>query len=110
VSEALGFGGAPKAAVEGDVTARAEVAQIHPGLFSLLTADEEAALCLQHQGRVGCLQIRDGLRRHGPGHAEDARNRDDGEHGRSARDRESLTFHAQSPRDEAAETAPTGHS
>ncbi len=38
--------------VDGDVPARAEVAQLTLGLFNLLAADEEAALCLQHQGRV----------------------------------------------------------
>ena len=80
--------------VDGDVAPRAEVAQLHLGLFGLLAADEEAALCLQHQGRVGCLQIRDGLRRHSRGRPERDRNRDDGEQGPSARHRGS----AESPR------------
>ena len=41
--------------IDGDVALRTEVAQFHPCLFNLVAADEEAALRLQHEGRVGRL-------------------------------------------------------
>ena len=49
--------------VDGDVTAGREVSQLHCGLFDLLAADEEAALRLQHQRRVGRLHVLERLRR-----------------------------------------------
>ena len=58
--------------IDGDVAPRTEVAQFHLCLFSLVAADEEAALCLQHQRRVGRLNILERLRYRGDGRAEDA--------------------------------------
>ena len=59
--------------IDGDVPARAEVAQLTLCLFDLLAANEEAALRLQHQGRVGSLNILECLRHHVDGRAEHAR-------------------------------------
>ena len=83
--------------VDGDVAPGTEAAQLHLGLLGLLAADEEAALRLQHQGRVGRLEILEGLRLDAAGRAEDARKRDTEEDGRSAQHRDSLTSHVDSP-------------
>ena len=83
--------------VDGDVPARAEVAQLTLGLFNLLAADEEAALRLQHQGRVGSLNIFERLRHHGAGRAGNARQANTGHDRRSNQHHESLTSHSQSP-------------
>ena len=53
--------------------ARTEVAQLTLCLFDLLAADEEAALCLQHQWRVRRLDVLECLRHHVDGRAEHAR-------------------------------------
>ena len=50
--------------VDGDVSARAEVAQLALCLFDLVAADEEAALRFQHQGLVSGLHILERLRHH----------------------------------------------
>ena len=56
--------------IDGDVAPRTEVAQLHLCLFGLVAADEEAALCLQHQRRVGSLNILECLRHHVAGRAQ----------------------------------------
>ena len=61
--------------VDGDVPTRTEAAQLHLRLLGLVAADEEAALCLQHQGRVRCLKVLEGLRHHAARRAEDDRQR-----------------------------------
>ena len=66
-------------------------------LFDLLAADEEAALCLQHQRRVGRLHILECLRHHVDGRAENARQGNTDHDGRSNQHHESLTSHVQSP-------------
>ena len=83
--------------VDGDVPARAEAAQLHLRLLSFVAADEEAALCLQHQGRVRRLKILEGLRHRAAGRAEDAGKGGTDQDGRSAQHRESLTSHVSSP-------------
>ena len=82
--------------VDGDVPARTEAAHLHLRLFGLLAADEEAALGLQHQGRVGCLDVLESLRRRAGGRAEHADQGDSDEDGRSAGHRDSLTVHVYS--------------
>ena len=48
--------------IDGDVPARAKVAQLTLRLFDLLAADEEAALRLEHQRRVRRLDVLERLR------------------------------------------------
>ena len=67
------------------------------GLFDLLAADEEAALCLQHQRRVRRLHILERLRHHAAGCAEEGRDGETAEDGESKALRERLTFHVFSP-------------
>jgi hypothetical protein len=83
--------------IDGDVTPRTKVAQLTLRLFSLFAADEEAALCFQHQRRVGCLNTLECLRHHAVDCAEDARKGDTDQDGRSAQHRETLTSHVSPP-------------
>ena len=62
--------------IDGDVPARAEVAQLTLRLFDLFATDEEAALCLQHQGRVRRLNVLECLCPDVDGRAEHAREGD----------------------------------
>ena len=66
-------------------------------LFGLLAADEEAALRLQHQWRVGRPHVLDRLRQGAGRYAEAARSRQTGRNGRSAQHRETLSSHGRSP-------------
>src|SRR4030095_558943 len=56
--------------IDGDVAPRTEVAQFHLCLFRLLAADEEAALRLEHQGRVRGLNVLECLRPHVHGRSD----------------------------------------
>ena len=80
--------------VDGDVPPGTEVAQLALRLIGLLAADEEAPLCLQHQRRVGGLDVLEGLRRHVAGRPEDGRDGDTGQEGGPVR--ESLPSHVSS--------------
>jgi hypothetical protein len=55
--------------VDADMARGTETAQLDVGLFDLLAAHEEAALCLQHQGRLRRLKISKIL-----GHCRDRRS------------------------------------